>query len=176
MARKGGAPRDRFINRYRGTVVMPADSTTGIWESFNTGMNVGRENPTKWVITHFAVWPGAAAAFPVVEPYGATQLLKAQLCIGTQAAFLQSDDMQVICDGAISEHFTTSGGWVFYWPLQGFLPSPIPVFAQMLTVGIRSAVNDPGIAGETFVYEIGYVTSPIAQDEIVEYLSAFGQI
>jgi len=174
--KKKTAVRDRYINRYRGVVTMPANSTTGVHSTFNTGMNIGRADPIKWVITHFAMYPGSGGSFTDVQPYGASQTLRIQLAVGTQTGFLQSDDMQLLCEGAVSEHFTTSGGWVMHWPIQAYLPSPIPVFSQALTVGIRSALDEPLLAGELFAYEIGYVIGSVEQGEILEYLAANGQV
>jgi hypothetical protein len=168
--------RDRFINRYRGRLTTNSDATSAAYESFNTGMNVGRTDPMKWVITHFAMWPNLVIQ---AYPYAATgDIVKVQLCIGNQTAILNGDDMQVICEGSTAQvpGADATAQRSQLWPIQGYLPAPVPVFAQSLTVLIDALTNQTGMQSKEFVYEIGYVQAPISQDEIVEYLSAFGQV
>lgn len=168
---------DRFINRYRGRLTTGSDATVVAVESFNTGMNVGRADPMKWIITHFAMWPNLVTLAGTYHT--STQMIKIQLAIGTQTAQLNGDDMQVICEGCISGTVGADAtGWApeMHWPIMGFLPSPIPVFAQILTVSIDCAANATTMQSKEMVYEIGYVQAPISQNEIVEYLSAFGQV
>lgn len=172
--KKSTVRRDRYINRYRGRLTTGADSTTCVYSSFNTGMNVGRVDPMKWVITHFAMWPNGIVH---VLPHASGQTVKAQLALGNQTALLDGDDMQLICEAAFLAHEASAVSYPESpWPLRGFLPAPVPVFAQSLTVLFDSAANVAGLQSKSMVYEIGYIMAPITQDEIVEYLSAFGQV
>lgn len=174
---KSTVKRERFINRYRGKLVLATPATDPAVFSWNTGMNVGRADPYKWVITHFAVWPNYLMIMTPIAATDTHQTIKAQLQIGTNADLMSDDDMQVVataqCQGW---HLGDSALQQNGPPLQGYLPSPIPVFAQTLTVAVKALANSANLQGQHMAFEIGYVAAPIAQDEIIEYLAAFGQI
>lgn len=175
MAAKSSAVshKERYINRYRGRFTTGANATTVVTESFNTGMNIGQANPYKWVITHFAWWPNKAT---YASPWGAAQAACVQLLLGNQSALLEADDAQVVCEAKAVCAYATNGGVGFNMPIVGFLPSPIPIFSQALTVAYAAATNDTALQSKEIAYEIGYVTAPIEQSEILEFLAAMGQV
>jgi len=171
--RRPTAKRDVFVNRVRGRITFEAPATTEVFETFNTGMNVGRSDPMKWILLGAFMAPnGAQANAPAVT---AEMGLHAQLCIGTQDAILDSDDMQVIADAWRHMQLTTSGGLVWDDRVKFAIDHPIPVFAQALTIGIVG-LNDVQLNGTEWYYEIQYLRASITQNEIVEYLAAFGQV
>lgn len=175
MPKKGSTQkRDQFVNRVRGRLAFGADPSTAVFESFNTGMNVGRSDPMKWIILGASVMPDALSATQV--SFTAASELTVQLSIGTHTAMLNSDDMQVVAQGCRNWRIVTEGASFLEWPLQLHIPYPIPVFAQTLTIGMDGWTDGTGTDSVDFYYEIQYLRAGISQNEIVEYLAAFGQV
>lgn len=172
----GGVKAERFVNRYRGEITSLADATTVVAVTVNTGMNVGRASAFKWVLLAAELMP-KHDSFPIVVGASAEQQgLKAQLCIGTQTAFLDGDDMQVVCEAARGGYMYTSGGMDQPWPLMFDVAYPLPVFAQTLTMLLKSGVDHAGLDSVTYTFTLWYVMQGINEGEIVEYLAAFGQV
>lgn len=175
MAKKSAGRRDVFVNRHRGRLTTGAAGAL-VAESWNTGMNVGRSDPFKWVLLDFRVVPNYAAFTTITGTAPAAGFFTHwQLCIGTQTAMIPSDDMQLICDIGWTPIINTQGAASITWPLSAGLPGPIPIFAQTLTV-MEDHFNSAALNGIEMGYELDYIAAPISQNEIVEYLSAFGQV
>ena len=175
MAKRRAVKKDQFVNRVRGSIQLAA-AGGGSVESFNTGMNVGREDPMKWVILGgFLQWDiNRNSAF--CDLAGQDNHLAMQLCIGTQTGILDADDMQVVGTGQTQTELVTQGGMSSSQVIARLeIPYPIPVFASVLTVVAYSA-NIATLNSKYCYYEIQYLRAGISQNEIVEYLAAFGQV
>jgi hypothetical protein len=149
-----------------------ADSSVAVFESFNTGMNIGQRDPMKWIIVGASIGPAGVGDVPSVTDAGSYE---AQLSIGTQAAMLEPDDMQVISSLTFMFDVLTSGAHCWQFPFRFPILSPIPVFAQTITVGM-DGTNVAALQNFDYAYEIVYFTAPIVAGEIEEYLAAFGQV
>lgn len=171
---KSSVKRDVFVNRVRGRLAFGANPSTPVFETFNTGMNVGRTDPMKWIILGCTLQPDPLSA--TLPSYTSTSHLIAQLMIGTQDAMLNADDMQVVATGHKQWTAITSGLSFIDWPMSMNIPHPIPVFAQALTIGMDGVLDATGTDSVDFYYEIQYLRASISQNEIVEYLAAFGQV
>jgi hypothetical protein len=167
---------ERFVNRYRGEITSGANSATAVAATINTGMNVGRADAFKWVLLGASLMPKHDELGVVIAASGTTNAFHAQLCIGTQAAFLDGDDMQVICEGHKSNYWITSGVAAHDWPMVLDVIYPLPVFAQTLTLLIKTNVDNAQLQNFVWTFTLWYVMQGIAQGEIVEYLAAFGQV
>lgn len=177
MGKKRAAVRkDVFVNRIRGRLAFGANAATAVFESFNTGMNVGTNDPMKWIILGAHISPNVGGTDNANFPEPAAEVLCTwQLMIGTQDAMLDCDDMQVVASGHKGQILTTSGATDYNWTIPLDIRHPIPIFAQTLTVGMR-AHNVAAINSSNWYYEIQYLRASISQNEIVEYLAAFGQV
>jgi len=174
MAKRAARSKaDVFVNRVRGRMTFGADASAVITETFNTGMNVGRSDPMKWIILGAFISPNVQSAN---SPAISNEFnVRTQLCIGTQDAILDDDDMQVVSSGQKHYYGVTSGFEVWDPTINLNIRHPIPVFAQALTI-MMIAANVAEVNNTEWYYEIQYLRASITQNEIVEYLAAFGQV
>jgi hypothetical protein len=170
---KHSTVRDVRPNRYRGRLTAAAAGGFA-GEQITTGMNVGRTDPFCWEILWAFVAPNDLDDNDA--PLDTSEMIF-QLTVGTQAALLNKDDMQVIAsaDYGFYAAGAASHQWSNPWPLFLVMPAPITAFAQTLTVGLQTA-NTATFNSNEFYYEIGYLMRPITQGEIVEYLAQYGQV
>lgn len=166
--------RDVFANRKRGVLTFGADATTVQVDAFETGMNIGQLDPYKWIILGASI--GAVSyTNGLANPAIANTGFYAQLALGNQTGQVDPDDSQAISSVSFASDFDTSGANAVNLPLVFPILSPIPVFSKEITVSIRGT-NSAAINSTAWYYEIWYVTAPIGQDEILEYMAAFGQV
>lgn len=163
--------REKYANRYRGRLTFGASAATGVQESFNTGMNIGAGSAYKWTLLAASIQPNTFAGLVVPSTFS----LQAQLAIGNQTGMLDQDDMQCISTVARSTYVSAGGANAIDWPLVFPIHSPIPVFAQALTISLVGT-NVATLNSIEFAYDLWYVTSPVNKDEMLEYLAAFGQV
>lgn len=161
-----------YADRYRGRLSFGADASTTVYESFNTGMNVGRETAYKWTLLGATVGPANVDDVPTIASGGQFQ---AQLLIGTQTALVEVDDMQCISDVKLSNPLVTNGGAFQVFPLAFPILSPLPVFAQVITFAMKGA-NVAALNSKEWAYELWFMPTPTNETEMVEYLAAFGQV
>lgn len=166
--------RDVFANRTRQSVTSGADASTAVFDTWETGMNVGQADPTKWVILGASATPKPSEV-PAALTSGTDIRISLQIMIGEQTAMLDPDDMQLVSQCSWSCDVLTDGCTNAKFPLVFPILSPIPVFAHQMSIGVVGT-NVAVLNSKTWYVDIWYVTAPIAQDEIVEYLAAFGQI
>lgn len=165
--------RDLYANRHRATLTFGADASTAIYETFETGMNVGQQNPMKWVILGASIQPKYNTVPAAIALTDVT--FKAQILLGEQSAMVDPDDSKLITSCCFTFDIETSGGLNMIWPIVFPILSPLPVFSKQLTFAILGA-NKACLNSTAWGIELWYVTAPIAQEEIVEYLAAFGQL
>ena len=164
--------RQQFADRYRGRISFGSNASTAVFETFNTGMNVGARDPYKWVLIGACIGPNSSDDIPVLnDPCD----YFAQIAIGTQTAFLNGDDMQVVTQVGWMGDVATSGGFACNFPYIFPVLSPLPIFASQITIGMQG-VNGTSHNDKEWWYELVYVPSPTQPDEVVEYLAAYGQV
>lgn len=172
VAKKRTIRKQMYADRYRGRFSFGGDASTAVFESFNTGMNVGRETAYKWTLMAATIGP---ANTDDMAGMADNELFHAQLMIGTHTAFVEQDDMQCITDVMVCRDYVTSGGTLEQWPVVFPILSPLPVFAQTLTIGMQGT-NLASQNSKEYAYCLWYVPTPTNETEMVEYLAAFGQV
>jgi hypothetical protein len=172
MPKRSTVRKERFANRYRGTLTFGADASVYQHDTFNTGMNVGQSSAFAWTILGVTIGPNDYTDIDEAANSGA---FIAQLAIGAQDAIIDQDDMQAVSTKTMHASAAAGSSFFYEFPLVFPILSPIPVFAQQLTIGMQ-ATNVALFNSDTWAYEIVYVQTPVSQQDIVEYLAAFGQV
>lgn len=167
------ARREMYANRARHRATFGADASAVAYVSWETGMNLGQNNPMKWVILGATVQP-LDSTFPADAASNGGSY-RAQLQIGENTDMIDADDPQLISQCGFVTDISTNGGLAVVFPVVFPVLSPIPTFCNQMTFCMQSA-NLGAYNSTAWILEVTYVWAPIDQDEIVEYLAAFGQL
>jgi len=174
-ARRTNSARERYADRYRGIITFGSDASTAIFETFQTGMAAKGMNRYAWLILGAHMQPNFADGLGNVPDINTSAKMVFQLALGTQDAFLDGDDAQVIAQTSRTNQYTTNGGNDCTWPIVFPIMSPLPTFSNYITVGMQ-ALNSAEYNSQEWIYEIAYVPIKIDSDDILEYLAAYGQV
>lgn len=165
--------RQKYPDRYRARVTFAADSTTWVYTTFNTGMNLGARDPFIWAILGVHLYPTNGPATPGILDGGGVLW---QLALGAQTARLDLEDNQVVVQAGWSVDVSTNGGMALHWPSKAAIVGAIPTFAAQLTFGMNAKSNDAQYQSQPWTFEIIYVPQAANTADVVEYLAAFGQV
>jgi len=167
--------RDMFADRRRQEMDFGADSSVIVTDVFQTGMNIGQQNPRKWVLLGMNWGPANLSDIP--DALGADCALQIQFALGEHAAQIDADDSQLICQQEWQVNVVGAAGVQFEsWPHTVPILSPIPIFANELTVMLQCSINDTAFQNLSWYYELVYVWRDADDLDISDFLAAYGTV
>lgn len=168
------AQPDMFANRVRGEITFGASAADAVYDHIKTGMNVGQLGAYKWVVLAAHIQPATDQGH--VNLGDSSTFVQAQIAVGEQVLLEDQSDAKVVSHCRYSGDITGGAGMTAWpWPLRFPIHAPIPVFASNLSV-LLQGTNIASMNATKWSYEIWYITRPISNNEITEYLAAFGEL
>ena len=163
--------REQFVNRRRVRASFGANATTIVATEITTNMITDTANPYKWVVLGATMQPEKNDDIPALAD--STLALTSQLCIGSQTAELNGNHTNLIASLKIGMDVGTSGGPLNSMVYPFDIMYPLPLYCKTIT-WLMDGANTATLNSTDWFLTIYYVTAGISDDEMREYLQAYG--